>query len=189
MLITGRLHFPYETSQRPLFNTLGTPAEQKLHVVQDVGGHSPRRTDIASHILDWLDRWFGPSSNSRLFLVFPLHTRATDVIAAIASGEVSASEVVRAHLDQIDRLQPAERVRRRGAARRRSPKRAARHGKERHRRRRQHVFAFKIGVNPRTPERWEQGRSKPNEQAAALIWLVRKSPDTLKRLESLAAPA
>ena len=47
------------------------------------------------------------------------------------------------------------------------------------------VFAFKIGVNPRTLERWEQGRSKPNEQAAALIWLVRKYPDTLQRLESL----
>jgi len=51
------------------------------------------------------------------------------------------------------------------------------------------VFAFKLGVNPRTLERWEQGRSKPNEQAAALIWLVRKYPDTLKRLESLAASA
>ena len=49
-------------------------------------------------------------------------------------------------------------------------------------------FAFKLGVNPRTLERWEQGR-KPNEQAAALIWLVRKYPDTLKRLESLAASA
>jgi putative transcriptional regulator len=47
------------------------------------------------------------------------------------------------------------------------------------------VFAFKLGVNPRTLERWEQGRSKPNEQAAALIWLVRKYPDTLERLESL----
>ena len=52
-----------------------------------------------------------------------------------------------------------------------------------------HVFAFKIGVNPRTLERWEQGRSKPNEQAVALIWLVRKYPDTLKRLASLAASA
>ncbi len=51
------------------------------------------------------------------------------------------------------------------------------------------VFAFKLGVNPRTLERWEQGRSKPNEQAAALIWLVRKYPDTLERLESLAASA
>lgn len=49
------------------------------------------------------------------------------------------------------------------------------------------VFAFKLGVNPRTLERWEQGRSKPNEQAAALIWLVRKYPDTLERLKSLSA--
>lgn len=47
------------------------------------------------------------------------------------------------------------------------------------------VFASKLGINPRTLERWEQGRSKPNEQAAALIWLVRKYPDTLERLRSL----
>ena len=51
------------------------------------------------------------------------------------------------------------------------------------------VFAFKIGVNPRTLERWEQGRSRPNEQAAVLIWLVRRYPDTLRRLESLSMPA
>jgi putative transcriptional regulator len=51
------------------------------------------------------------------------------------------------------------------------------------------VFAFKLGVNPRTLERWEQGRSKPNEQATALIWLVRRYPDTLDRLESLSASA
>jgi putative transcriptional regulator len=50
------------------------------------------------------------------------------------------------------------------------------------------VFAFKIGVNPRTLERWEQGRSRPNEQASALIRLVRKYPDTLERLESLSVP-
>ncbi len=51
------------------------------------------------------------------------------------------------------------------------------------------VFAFTIGVNPRTLERWEQGRSKPNEQASALIRLVRKYPDTIERLESLSVPA
>lgn len=51
-----------------------------------------------------------------------------------------------------------------------------------------HVVAFAL-ANPRTLERREQGRSKPNEQAAALIWPVRKYPDTLKRLESLAASA
>ena len=48
------------------------------------------------------------------------------------------------------------------------------------------VFAHRIGVNPRTLERWEQGRSRPNDQAAALILLVRKYPDTLKRLQHLA---
>src|SRR6202165_2438842 len=36
------------------------------------------------------------------------------------------------------------------------------------------VFAFKIGLTPRTLERWEQGRSKPNEQASVFIRLVRK---------------
>src|SRR6266480_4883109 len=49
------------------------------------------------------------------------------------------------------------------------------------------AFAHRIGVNPRTLERWEQGRSKPNDQAAALILLVRKYPDTLARLEAVAA--
>ena len=49
------------------------------------------------------------------------------------------------------------------------------------------AFAHRLGVNPRTLERWEQGRSKPNDQAAALILLVRKYPDTLNRLETLAA--
>ena len=49
------------------------------------------------------------------------------------------------------------------------------------------AFAHRLGVNPRTLERCEQGRSKPNDQAAALILLVRKYPDTLDRLERLAA--
>ncbi len=51
----------------------------------------------------------------------------------------------------------------------------------------QGVFARKLRINPRTLERWEQGRSKPNEQAAALILLVRRFPDTLDRLESIGA--
>jgi putative transcriptional regulator len=51
------------------------------------------------------------------------------------------------------------------------------------------VFAFRIGANPRTLERWEQGRSKPNEQAAVLLWLVRRYPDTLDRLKSLGGSA
>ncbi len=49
----------------------------------------------------------------------------------------------------------------------------------------QGVFARKLRVNPRTLERWEQGRSKPNDQAATLILLVREYPDTLDRLEHI----
>jgi putative transcriptional regulator len=49
------------------------------------------------------------------------------------------------------------------------------------------VFARKLHVNERTLEKWEQGRAKPNPQAATLLLLVRKYPDTLERLEELAA--
>jgi putative transcriptional regulator len=48
------------------------------------------------------------------------------------------------------------------------------------------VFARKLRINERTLEKWEQGRAKPNPQAAALVLLVRKYPDTLDRLERLA---
>ena len=48
------------------------------------------------------------------------------------------------------------------------------------------VFARKLHINVRTLEKWEQGRAKPNTQAAALVLLVRRYPDTLQRLEKLA---
>jgi len=49
------------------------------------------------------------------------------------------------------------------------------------------VFARSLHINERTLEKWEQGRAKPNPQAAALVLLVRKYPDTLRRLEEVAA--
>jgi putative transcriptional regulator len=48
------------------------------------------------------------------------------------------------------------------------------------------VFARKLRINERTLEKWEQGRAKPNPQAAALVLLVRKYPDTLERLDQVA---
>ena len=48
------------------------------------------------------------------------------------------------------------------------------------------VFARKLRINERTLEKWEQGRAKPNPQAAALVLLVRAFPDTLDRLERVA---
>jgi putative transcriptional regulator len=49
------------------------------------------------------------------------------------------------------------------------------------------VFAHELHVSPRTMEKWEQGLTKPNDQAATLIMMVRKFPDTLQRLKQLAA--
>ncbi len=48
------------------------------------------------------------------------------------------------------------------------------------------VFARKLRINERTLEKWEQGRAKPNRQAAALLLLVRRFPDTLERLDKVA---
>jgi putative transcriptional regulator len=47
------------------------------------------------------------------------------------------------------------------------------------------VFARRLRVSPRTLENWEQGRARPNAQAAALILMVRKFPDTLEKLSEL----
>ena len=44
------------------------------------------------------------------------------------------------------------------------------------------LFARYLRTNPRTLENWEQGRAKPNAQAALLIRLVKKFPDTMDRL-------
>jgi putative transcriptional regulator len=48
------------------------------------------------------------------------------------------------------------------------------------------VFARRLRINERTLEKWEQGRAQPNPQAAALVLLVRKYPDTLARLDEVA---
>ena len=44
------------------------------------------------------------------------------------------------------------------------------------------VFASYLRTNPRALENWEQRRAKPNVQAALLICLVEKFPDTVERL-------
>ena len=49
------------------------------------------------------------------------------------------------------------------------------------------VLACYLRTNPRTLENWEQGRAKPNAQAALLIRMVEKYPDTVERLAMLEA--
>jgi putative transcriptional regulator len=47
------------------------------------------------------------------------------------------------------------------------------------------ILAGYLRTNVRTLENWEQGRAKPNAQAALLIKLVAAYPDTVKKLASL----
>ena len=47
------------------------------------------------------------------------------------------------------------------------------------------LFAVYLRTNARTLENWEQGRARPNSQAALLIRLVERYPDTVQRLASL----
>ena len=47
------------------------------------------------------------------------------------------------------------------------------------------VFAHYLRTNPRTLENWEQGRAKPNAQAALLIRMVGQFPDMVQRLATV----
>ena len=47
------------------------------------------------------------------------------------------------------------------------------------------VFSQALRVSLRTLENWEWGRARPGPQAAALILMVGKYPDTLARLRNL----
>jgi putative transcriptional regulator len=47
------------------------------------------------------------------------------------------------------------------------------------------VFAHFLHISPRTLEKWEQGTTRPNDQASTLIALADKYPDMFERLEAI----
>ena len=57
-MLNGRFDFffPVDTSQRPMFETLGTPKAQKRHMLYDTG-HGIPRVEMIKETLDWLDRY------------------------------------------------------------------------------------------------------------------------------------
>ena len=61
LMLSGRLDavFLLETSARPFFDLLGTPEEQKHHVVSEAGHYVPM-TEVIRESLDFLDRYLGP---------------------------------------------------------------------------------------------------------------------------------
>ena len=61
LMINGRhdFLFPLETSQRPLFELLGTPEEHKRHALFESAHYVPP-TDRIRETLAWLDKYLGP---------------------------------------------------------------------------------------------------------------------------------
>ena len=51
--------FPVETSQKPMYELLGTPPEDKQYKVYP-GAHSVPRTERIKEVLGWLDEYLGP---------------------------------------------------------------------------------------------------------------------------------
>jgi dienelactone hydrolase len=60
LMINGRydFYFPVETSQKPMFRLLGTPAGDKRHVIEE-GSHFVPRPRLIQETLAWLDRYQG----------------------------------------------------------------------------------------------------------------------------------
>jgi dienelactone hydrolase len=62
LMLNGRYDgaFPLESSQRPLFRFLGTPDNEKKHVIYEGGHGAFPRPDAVRECLDWLDKYLGP---------------------------------------------------------------------------------------------------------------------------------
>ncbi len=68
LMLEGRddFIFPYETSQLPLYDLLGTPDEDKEMIAYDGLSHDiwpTRRNEMIRETLGWLDRYLGPVSD------------------------------------------------------------------------------------------------------------------------------
>ena len=61
LMLNGELdfYFPVETSQRPMFELLGTPEADKKWLIHPAG-HSVPRLEMIRESLAWLDRYLGP---------------------------------------------------------------------------------------------------------------------------------
>jgi len=66
LMLNGKhdFYFPYETSQKPFFELLGTPANQKKWLVYD-GSHTVPTTELVKESLNWLDTYLGQVNLSK----------------------------------------------------------------------------------------------------------------------------
>jgi eukaryotic-like serine/threonine-protein kinase len=63
LMLNGRydFYFPEQSSQDPFYQRLGTPKEQKKHIVYETGHNIPRN-ELIKETLNWLDLYFGPAN-------------------------------------------------------------------------------------------------------------------------------
>jgi dienelactone hydrolase len=62
LMVNGRYDytFPVETAQEPMFRMLGTPADEKRHLVLETPHDvTEQRPQLVKAVLDWLDRYLG----------------------------------------------------------------------------------------------------------------------------------
>jgi eukaryotic-like serine/threonine-protein kinase len=61
LMLNGRFdyYFPTASSQEPLFQLLGTPAEQKRRVVYEASHNIPRN-EMIKEVVNWMDKYWGP---------------------------------------------------------------------------------------------------------------------------------
>ncbi|MCX6568083.1 MAG: protein kinase [Candidatus Aminicenantes bacterium] len=61
LMLNGKLDYfvPLETSQKPMFMALGTPAERKRQIIYD-SSHLVPRSELIKETLAWLDKYLGP---------------------------------------------------------------------------------------------------------------------------------
>lgn len=61
LMLNGKhdMFFPVETSQKPMFDFLGTPKQDKKIVLYEAG-HLVPRTEFVKETLNWYDHYLGP---------------------------------------------------------------------------------------------------------------------------------
>ncbi len=62
LIVSGKYdpYFSVDGAQRPLYNLLGTRAEDKRYYALEAGHASLPRAEVVRLVLDWLDRYLGP---------------------------------------------------------------------------------------------------------------------------------
>jgi pimeloyl-ACP methyl ester carboxylesterase len=61
LILSGKydVPFPYKTVVKPMFDLLGTPAEDKKNIIYETDHFIPRN-ELIRETLTWLDKYLGP---------------------------------------------------------------------------------------------------------------------------------